>query len=168
MVNFMTAFDYLVLFILISSIIISTMRGLLKEILSLLGWIIAFLVANAYAVMLAKLIPVSIPYSSQSLRLIIAFVVLFIGTRLLVSLLIMAMDSIVTATGLKLIDRSLGSLFGLARGGIIVLALMLGAGMTNLPQQPFWKEAMLRPMAEATALTLKPFLPGSFAQYVRF
>lgn len=160
----MTLFDYLVLFILITSIIISTMRGLLKEILSLAGWIIAFLVANAYGVMLAELIP----FASQAVRLITAFISLFIGVRLLMWFLIMAVDSIITASGLKLADRSLGSLFGFARGCVIVLALMLICGMTDLPQQLFWKHALLRPVVETAALTVKPFLPGTVAQHVRF
>lgn len=160
----MTLFDYLVLFILITSIIISTMRGLLKEILSLAGWIIAFLVANAYGVKLAELIPIA----SQSVRLIIAFISLFIGVRLLMWLLIMAIDSVITASGLRLVDRGLGSLFGLARGCVIVLAIMLICGMTNLPQQHFWKQALLRPMAETAALTIKPYLPGTLARHVQF
>lgn len=160
----MTIFDYLVLFILISSIIISMMRGLLKEILSLASWIIAFWVANAYGTKLAELIP----FSELSVRLIIAFVALFIGVRLLMWLLAMALDSIITAGGLKLVDRGLGGLFGLARGLIIVLALMLVCGTTSLPQQPFWKNAFLRPIVETAALTAKPYLPGSFAQYVKF
>lgn len=137
------------------------MRGLIKEILSLVGWIVAFLVANAYGVKLAELIPIA----AHSLRLITAFVALFIGTRLLMSLLIMAIDSVIKASGLKLADRGLGSLFGFARGCIIIFALMLVCEMTNLPQQPFWKHALLRPMVETAALTIKPHLPGSFTHY---
>jgi membrane protein required for colicin V production len=160
----MTLFDYLVLFIFITSIIIGAMRGLIKETLSLASWIIAFLVANAYGVTLAEFIP----FEQQSIRLIIAFVSLFIGTRLLMSLLTMAIDSIITASGLKLMDRSLGSLFGFARGAIFVLALMLIGGLTSLPQQPFWKHALCRPMLETAALNTKPFLPGAIAKHVNF
>jgi len=164
MILSMTLFDYIVLFIFITSIIISAMRGLFKEILSLTGWVVAFLIANAYGVQLAELIPLE----EQSLRLITAFVSLFILTRLLMSLLTMAIDSIISATGLKLMDRGLGSLFGVARGAIIVLALMLLGGLTNLPHQAFWKHALLRPMLEASALSIKPFLPGAFARHVQF
>ena len=53
----MTIFDYLVLFVLVSSVVISTLRGLVKEILSLLGWIVAFVVANAYGARLAPMLP---------------------------------------------------------------------------------------------------------------
>ncbi|OWP20506.1 colicin V production protein, partial [Microbacterium sp. AISO3] len=57
----MTIFDYLVLFVLVSSVIISTLRGLVKEILSLLGWIVAFVVANAYGAQLAPMLPELLP-----------------------------------------------------------------------------------------------------------
>jgi len=160
----MTLFDYLVLFILIASIIISTMRGLIKEILSLASWVIAFLVANAYGVKLAAFLP----FAEQSIRLIAAFITLFIGVHLLMWILSMAIDSVIKAAGLKLVDRGLGSVFGAARGCIIVLALMLVCGMTSLPEQPFWQHALLRSVAEATAMSIKPYLPGSFAHYVKF
>jgi len=160
----MTIFDYLVFFILIASIIISTMRGLIREILSLASWVIAFWVANAYGVKLAAFIPLG----GQSIRLIAAFIALFIGVHLLMWLGAMMIASVIEASGLKLVDRGFGSLFGLARGGIIVLALMLVCGLTSLPQQAFWKQAMTRPAIEAMALSIKPYLPGSYARYVKF
>lgn len=160
----MTLFDYLVLFILIASIVISTMRGVVREILSLASWVIAFLVANAYGVTLAGFIPLA----SQSFRLITAFIALFIGVHLLMWILAMAIDSVIKASGLKLVDRGLGTLFGLARGCVIVLALMLVCSLTSLPAQPFWRNAMFRPVIESVALSIKPHLPGTFARYVRF
>jgi membrane protein required for colicin V production len=161
-----TIFDYLVLFVLVCSVVISTLRGLVKELLSLLGWIVAFVVANAYSETLATLLPDMIP--GNVTRLIVAFLVLFIGVRLLMMLLTMAMDEFIKATGLTLADRGLGSLFGLARGLVIILASVLICGMTALPQQPFWKDALFSPYAETAARTVKPFLPGDFARHVQF
>ena len=160
----MTLFDYVVVFILVTSVLISALRGLVKEVFSLASWLVAFWVANAYGVELAAMIPLT----QQSLRLICAFVALFIGVRLLMWLLTMAIESLITASGLSLIDRALGSLFGLARGGVIVLACMLVCGMTSLPQQAFWQRAVLRPYLETAALTVKPFLPGTYAGYIHF
>jgi membrane protein required for colicin V production len=62
----------------------------------------------------------------------------------------------------------LGGLFGLARGMVIVLAAVLVCGMTGIPEQAFWKDALLSPMAETAARTVKPFLPGEIARYVQF
>lgn len=162
----MTIFDYLVLFVLICSIVISTLRGLVKEILSLLSWIVSFVVANAYGEDLAQLLPDMIP--GNVTRLIVAFIALFIGVRLLMLLLTMTVDAAIKAAGLTLADRGLGGLFGLGRGLVIVLAVVLVCGMTAIPQQPFWKEALLSPMAETAARTVKPFLPGDIARHVQF
>jgi membrane protein required for colicin V production len=161
-----TIFDYLVLFVLIASVIISTMRGLVKEMLSLLGWIVAFVIANAWGDSLAWLLPDVIP--GHATRLIVAFLALFIGVRLLMMLLIMAIDAVIKASGLSLADRGLGGLFGLARGFVLVLAGVLVCGMTAIPQQAFWKDALLSPLAETAARTVKPFLPGEVGQHVKF
>ena len=162
----MTLFDYLVLFVLVASVVISTMRGLIREILSLLGWVVAFVVANAYGATLAPMLPEFI--LGGAIRLMVAFVALFIGVRLLMGLLTMAVSAIVTAAGLSVADRGLGGLFGLARGIVIVLFGVILCGMTSIPQQAFWKQALLSPMAETGVRTVKPFLPADFAQHVHF
>lgn len=162
----MTIFDYLVIFVLLASILISTMRGLVREMLSLASWVVAFVVANAYSAALARLLPQMVP--GEVLRLILAFIVLFVGVRLLMGLLMMALDALVKAGGLSLADRGLGGVFGLGRGLIIVLAAVILCGMTSIPQQAFWKNALLSPLAETGARTVKPFLPAAFAQHVQF
>ena len=162
----MTIFDYLVLCILVSSVVISTMRGLVKEILSLLGWVVAFVVANAYGAKLAPLLPSMIP--GEAVRLMVAFVALFLGVRILMGLVTLAFDAVVKASGLSLADRGLGGLFGLGRGIVIVLAAVILCGMTSIPQQAFWKNALLSPIAETGARTIKPFLPAALAQHVQF
>lgn len=162
----MTLFDFLVLFVLICSIVISTLRGLVKEILSLIGWIVALVVANAYGEQVAQFLPDAIP--GLLARLMVAFLALFVGVRILMMLLSMAIEALIKASGLTLADRGLGGLFGLARGLVLVLAAVLVCGMTTLPQQPFWKEALLSPLAETSARTVKPFLPGDVAKYVKF
>ncbi|MDO9419693.1 MAG: CvpA family protein [Herminiimonas sp.] len=162
----MTIFDYLVLFVLICSIVISTLRGLVKEILSLLSWIVAFVVANAYGESLAELLPNMVPGSTT--RLIIGFIALFIGVRILMGLLTMALNEVVKATGLTLVDRGLGGLFGLARGLVIVLAAVLLCGVTAIPEQSFWKEALFSPLAETAARTVIPFLPGDLVSHINF
>jgi membrane protein required for colicin V production len=161
-----TIFDYLVLLVLACSIIISLLRGLVKEILSLLAWIMSFVIANAYGQTLAQMLPNVIPGSAT--RLIVAFVALFIGVRLLMALVSLALESVIKATGLSLADRGLGGLFGLARGLVIVLAVVLLCGLTTIPKQPFWRDAWLSPLAESAARTIKPLLPGEIAQRVQF
>ena len=142
------------------------MRGLIKEILSLVSWIVAFVVANMYGAQLAPLLPNMIP--GEVVRLMVAFVALFIGVRLLMGLLMMAVDALIKSSGMSLADRGLGGLFGLARGIVIVLAAVIVAGMTDLPKQDFWTHAVFSPMAETGVRTVKPFLPGTLSRHVNF
>lgn len=162
----MTVFDYLVLFVLGASVVISLMRGLVKEVLSLAGWVLAFVVANAYAATLGQMLPPAVP--GEVLRLILAFIALFIGTRILTGLLAMALSALLEAGGLSWADRLLGVVFGLLRGLLIVLTVVILCGMTSMPQQPFWREARLSPYAEALAHHVKPLLPAALAQHVNF
>jgi len=161
-----TIFDYLVIFVLVASIIISMMRGLAKEVLSLASWVVAFVVANAYAAALAQMLPPVVP--GEVLRLIIAFIALFIGVRILMGLLALALGALLDAGGLSIVDRLLGAVFGFGRGLVIVLAAVILCGMTSLPQQAFWKDALLSPLAETGARTVKTFLPAAMAQHVKF
>lgn len=162
----MTIFDYLVLFVLVTSVLISMMRGLVKEMLSLVSWVVAFILANAYGATVAKFLPEVVP--GEAIRLLLAFVVVFIGVRILMGLLGMTVDALVKVTGMSLADRTLGSLFGLARGLVIVLTAVILCGMTSIPQQPFWKNALLSPYAEQGARAIKPYLPAAYAQHVTF
>ena len=162
----MTIFDYLVLLILACSVIISTLRGIVREVVSLAGWIVALFVANAYAEQLAHMLPEGL--TSEVGRLIAAFIVLFIATRLLVALLGRAVQELVKASGLSMMDRTLGSVFGVARGLVIVLVIVLLCGATSIPQQSFWTEAMFSRQAVEAAEAVKPYLPGKFSEHVHF
>lgn len=162
----MTLFDYIVLFVLGCSVVVGLLRGLIKEMLSLAGWVLAFVIANAYSAKLAAMLPASVP--GDTVRLILAFIALFIGVRLLVGLFGMVLDALLKATGLTLADRGLGALFGLLRGMVFVLAGVMLCGMTELPKQVFWKTALLSPWAESGVRWVKPHLPEALAEHVHF
>ena len=162
----MTIFDYLVIIALCASVVISTMRGLVKEILSLVCWIVAFVVANLYGPALAPLLPAMVP--GEAVRLMVGFIAVFLGARILMGLVIKAILSLVKAGGLSLADHSLGGVFGLARGVVIVLAAVIVCGLTSMPQQAYWKEALLSPLVETGVRTVKPFLPSAMAEHVHY
>lgn len=162
----MTAFDYIVLTILAASILISVVRGLVKEVLSLLAWIAAFIAANLYGGWMARQLPEAVP--GEVVRLVAGFVIVFLGVLLLGGLVNLAIGGLIRATGLTVADRGLGGLFGLARGIVIVLSLVIVAGFTALPRQPVWRDAALSPLAEAAVRTLKLLLPERLAGYVKY
>lgn len=162
----MTVFDYAVLAILLISIVVSVIRGLVREILSLIGWVAAFVVASMFAESLAPYLTM-LP-SHPVLRTIVAFLLLLLGMALAMAVLNWGIMRAIQAAGLTLADRGLGGLFGLARGVVIVLALVMVAGMTKVPQMDFWKEAMFSPLAEAAVRTVRPWLPADIAGKIKF
>ncbi len=162
----MTIFDYLVLFVLGTSVLIGVLRGLVKELMSLASWVLAFVLANMFSADLAQMLPEAVP--GQTLRVMLAFVALFIGVRLLCALAGMALDAVLKATGLTLADRGLGALFGFLRGCVFVLVAVMLCGMTEIPKQAFWQDALLRPTVESGARMVKPLLPPALAKHLHY
>lgn len=162
----MTAFDYAVLMVIGVSILLSVMRGFLREVMALLAWLAAFWIANLYTDGLAPLLPASIP--TPELRYLAAFLGLFLAVLLVMTLLSIAVAHALKAVGLGPWDRALGAVFGFARGALIVLVVVLLAGLTSLPQQAAWKNAMFSPLLEATVSSFRPWMPNELAKRVRY
>lgn len=162
----MTVFDYIVLAIVGISIVISVMRGLLSEVLSIVGWFAAFFVAKTYANQLIPLMPADIP--TESLRILAAFVILFLATFLLTTLLAIALTTIFKKIGLGWLNRMLGAVFGLARGLLIVCIIVFLAGLTNIPKDERWKNAMFSAPIEALVISLLPWVPASIASHIKY
>lgn len=162
----MTSFDYLVLAILGLSIVLSVMRGLVLEALSIVGWVLAFFVAKSYASQLVPMMPEAIP--TESLRVMAAFIMVFLATLLISSLLSIALASLFKKLGLGWLNRALGGLFGLSRGIIIVCLLVFLAGMTSLPQDERWRDAMFSAPFEALVGYILPWVPDNIRLYVKY
>ena len=162
----MTWLDYAVIGVLLVSMLLSALRGVVREIISLGGWIIAFLAANLFAGPLSIHLPQAIP--NETLRTLAAFLAIFIFALICTSLVGLLMSKLVKAVGLGPIDRMLGALFGIARGSILVMAAVLVAGLTSAPTQAWWKESVTGAHLREFALALKPWLPDSFAQRLRY
>jgi len=162
----MTWLDYAVIGVFAASLVVGALRGLVREVLSIFGWVIAFLAANLLAGPLGPLMPQAIP--SPELRVAAAFVAVFVASLIVTTLLGLLLSKIVKAVGLGGLDRMLGVLFGAARGLLIVLAAALVAGLTSAPRQSFWKDSASGPLLVRAALMLKPVLPQTFADRLRY
>ena len=162
----MTVFDYAVLLIVSLSICLSLWRGLAREVLALAGWVIAFVTASFAAGPVSGLLTGNI--ANESIRVLVAFGAVFLLTLLVASLLALAVSRLVRSAGLGLEDRILGSFFGFARGMLVVMILVLLAGLTALPRQPAWRNAMLSPPLEALAGAIKPWLPQAVSHYISY
>ncbi len=160
-----TAFDYAVMAVIGLSALRGTWRGFLSEVFGLIGWIVAFLVAARFVSLLVPFIPANWPGGALT-QWLIAFAIIVIGVMLVASVANALLSRLVQVSGLGGVDRSLGLMFGLVRGVILVLILVALAGLTELPKQEFWRNALLRPYAEQGVRELKPLLPETLAAYV--
>lgn len=162
----MTVFDYAVLLIVGLSILLSVIRGLVREVLALLAWVVAFVAANLLGGSLAKLAPDAIP--TEELRLLAGFVAVFFVALLLMSLVAMGVSKLVKRAGLGVEDRMLGGLFGLLRGLLVVMVLVLLAGLTALPKQRAWRDAVLSRPLEAFAVQVRQWLPSELSKRIKY
>lgn len=162
----MTSFDYTILLIIGISIIVSMMRGAVREVLAIAGWIVAIYVAKTYAVQLLPLLPTDIP--TEQLRILAAYVIVFLSVLLISSLLTIALSSLIKKIGLNWVNRFLGAIFGFARGLLIVCVLVFLAGLTSLPKDARWTNAMLSSPLEALVKSALPWLPQMVAKHVKY
>ena len=157
--------DYAILGIVGISSAFSLMRGFIREALSLAGWIAAFWVALAFSGVVARWLEgfVSVP----SVRVGIAFAGIFFGVLLLGGIVLRLAGLVVEKTGMSGTDRTLGIVFGALRGIVITALLVLLAGLTSLPREPWWSRSVLLPHLVELANEIRAFLPPDVQEQIR-
>jgi membrane protein required for colicin V production len=149
--------DFIIIGVIAFSALVSIFRGFVRELLSIVTWVISFWVAWHFGQVLAALLA---PYvHNQVLRYPVAFIALFVITMILGSLLNYLIGQLVDKTGLSGTDRVLGLLFGLLRGALIVGVMLLVLRLTPAPQQAWWHDARLLPVFMPIEVWLQDFLP---------
>jgi membrane protein required for colicin V production len=161
-----TLFDYAALVVIALSVLISVVRGAVREVMSIASWVASVCLAVYLAPAAATLLPARL--ASPSLRLGAAFVVILLLGLLLFALVALGMSRLLRKSGLSATDRALGAFFGLARALVILVVLTLLAGLTTLPRERAWREAMLSPPLEALALAVRDYLPEAVASRIGY
>lgn len=165
MAGTLTGLDYAVLLIVGLSVLRGLWRGLVAEIFGLIGWGVAFLAAARWAGRLVPYVPADWPGGSLT-QWLVGFAVIFAGVLIVSGVISALLARFTEAAGLGPVDRSLGMLFGLVRGVLLVMALVALAGLTDLPKQPFWRYSVLRPHIERGIRDVLPLLPSGLRTYV--
>jgi membrane protein required for colicin V production len=162
----MNELDFSVLAIGAVSLVIGIWRGAIYEIANVAGWVMAFIAAQEFAPELAT--HLSDWMADPSVRTVVAWLIVFIAVVTAFSLVGSLIAEGVRKLGLGVLDRSLGAVVGLLRGGLIVLLLTLAAGLTTFPSATIWKDAVLTPWLETMALYARPLLPESLAKRITY
>ena len=160
----MAAADWILLAVLVLSMVLGAWRGLVYEVLSVLGWAASFYIAQVFAPQVASVLPIQ--SVSEPVRYAAAFVLVFIASVFAAGLLAFLLKKLIEAIGLRPIDRTLGAGFGLVRGVILLLAAAVVIDMTALKQSTWWQESKGALALAATLKGLKPVLPEQFAKYL--
>lgn len=140
----MSWLDWAILAIVLLSTAVSLVRGFVKEALSLLAWVAAFLIATSLAARLSLQLTDYI--TNDAFRYATAYVILFAATLMLASLLNWLLAQLIKVTGLSGADRMLGTVFGFARGLVLVVVLVFVMKSVLHPdEQDFMRDSRLLP-----------------------
>ena len=162
----MAMFDMLALGVVFICIVLSMMRGVIAELLGLLTWIVALLVAKIFAVSFAQFALTSI--QPEAFSVVVGFVLLFVAAWLAQYFLRSLLTNAVSAVGLGSINRLFGGLFGAAKGIIIFTIAVLVCAFTDLPKTDGWRTALSAPYFEALAIVAVPYLPPVMADQIKY
>ena len=160
----MAAIDWILVAVLAASMLLGAWRGLVYEVLSVMGWIAAFLLAQWFAPDVAEKLPMQ--NSGETLRYAAAFVLVFIVSVFVAGLISALMKKIISVVGLRPVDRIMGAVFGLFRGLIFLLAFSVVVHMTALQESDWWLESQAAPMLMTLLKGLRPMLPEKFGAYL--
>jgi len=153
----MTVFDYAFLSILGLSAALGLMRGVVSEVLGLVGWILAWVVATRYAdTAMAQFENV---ISDPRWRMVAVFALILFAVLLVVSLAKLFLRRLLRAVGLGATDRFFGMVFGVLRGLVIVLGVVWVGGLIGMSSEPWWQQAKFAPQLERAVNEVKLWLP---------
>jgi membrane protein required for colicin V production len=160
----MTGFDFVVAGILLLSSLLGLWRGLVHELMALLGWPFSLVLCKLLSGDIAPLLPLK----QEAARMIGAYVLVFIAALIVWSVLTRLLVKLLKVVGSGWSDKVLGGLFGVVRGGISLLVLVWMIGLTNYSLKPFWRDALTTKTLEEAAIMTKAWLPDSVGQRIHY
>ncbi|MDR0227408.1 MAG: CvpA family protein [Burkholderiaceae bacterium] len=160
----MSMVDWVLLAGMLASMLLGAWRGLIYEVLSLVGWLVAFVVARIWATDMALWLPLE--GWDMQLRYAAGFVLLFVLALFAWGLVSWLARRLIEAVGLRPVDRTLGALFGVLRGLVLALVATMVISYTPLHEGQWWQDSVLAPwLAQGLALVL-PQLPQEWGRYL--
>ena len=151
--------------ILLLSMVVGAWRGLVHELMSLAGWLTAFVTAQWLADDVARWLPVWREAAVQ-VRYALSFVLVFVASMFVAAVVSWLLGKVVSTAGLRPADRTLGGIFGLARGLVVLLALAVVVHLLGMRNESWWRESHMTPVLEMLLAGIKPVLPQTLQAYL--
>jgi membrane protein required for colicin V production len=98
----------------------------------------------------------------------VAYALVFVAILILWGVLTGLLSRLLKVAGSDWSDRALGGMFGILRGGMILLVMAWMVGLTDYYAKPFWRDALTTGALEEAALATKSWLPDSIAQHIHY
>ena len=156
--------DWALAGVLALSIAVGLWRGLVFEVLSLVGWVAAYIAAQVLGSTVAPMLPIGTP--DGALNQGAAFALVFVLALIVWALASRLFRLVIHATPLQVVDRVLGAGFGLLRGAVLLLALATVVSLTPAVRSAAWQHSQGAAWLGAMLQSLKPVLPESLAQHL--
>ena len=158
----LSALDWICAALLLASLMLGAWRGLVFELMSIAGWVLAFLVARWSADVVGNWLPMG--ESPEPLRYAAGFVLVFIAVAFLCGMLATLARQAAKALGVRPVDRVFGALFGALRGVLVLVVLAALVLMTPMREEDWWRGSLSSAWLEMTLSWLQPLLPASFGK----
>lgn len=158
--------DIVILAIIAASTLFAIMRGFVKEAVSLATWVASFVIALYFSPKLQPML--SGAFGAEWMRQGVAWFLLFVGTMVIGGLVNFIISSMVKKTGLSGTDRALGTVFGFARGIVIICAVVLGGAFMELPKTQWWQQPKLLPYFQSITEWAVSLMPDEYATQFDF
>ncbi len=163
----MNNFDFVIAVMLVIFTLIGAWRGLVREVISALTWVISGVLAWLFAGQLSSIFNGLL--DDSALRHLLAFVLIFVAVFILGMVASWLLHKYLPPKrSLRIANIALGGVVGAARGAAIVIAVFLVAGLTSFPQRPWWRDASFSPFFERSAVYVASYLPRDIARHIRY
>lgn len=153
----MTVVDWVILGGIVFSVLLGILRGIMRELVALVGWVAAIVLALLYAAEVGALLPV--PVNWPALRTGLGALMIVIVVVFAAGIAGWIVHKLLAAARLSASDRALGAVFGLLRGVLVLLCAVFFSYQTALAREPWWRASAILPHAEATVRFVAPYLP---------
>lgn len=163
----MNSFDLLIFAVVAIFAAIGAWRGMMREVISLLTWVLSCVLAWFYAAPVSQLFRGLI--EDVALRQLFAFVLIFVAVFILGLVGSWLLHKYFPLRRhFRLVNNVLGGLVGVARGAVIVIAVFLVAGLTSVPQRDWWRDSAFSPFFERAAVYVAGYIPRDIARHLRY